>query len=229
MNQLIHQSNDRLFVTSLEIAEHFGKEHRNILQAIGMLQCSPEFAALNFQRSEYKAADGSLRPMHTITRDGFVFLCMGFTGAVAAQWKERYINAFNEMEAALRKSQVHPQQLALAREVGGLKDEVARLSQLDASNMQVIVNLQAREVTMQRVLIASQAHELKLTGKLARSQAWQNNRNQTLLVEMLSLEGKTNTQIAHAMGLTYVSVKMRVRHLRKIGRLPAPQQNLSLH
>lgn len=36
--------------------------------------------------------------MYEITRDRFVFLCMGFTGAAAAQWKERYINAFNQME-----------------------------------------------------------------------------------------------------------------------------------
>lgn len=36
-----------------------------------------------------------------ITRDGFVFLAMGFTGKEAAQWKEAYITAFNKMEAQL--------------------------------------------------------------------------------------------------------------------------------
>lgn len=39
----------------------------------------------------------------TITRDGFVFLAMGFTGKEAAQWKEAYIEAFNAMEAALQQ------------------------------------------------------------------------------------------------------------------------------
>ena len=37
-----------------------------------------------------------------MTRDGFSFLVMGFTGAKAAHWKEKYIEAFNAMEAELR-------------------------------------------------------------------------------------------------------------------------------
>lgn len=37
-----------------------------------------------------------------MTRDGFVFLVMGFTGKMAAKFKEAYIKAFNAMEAMLR-------------------------------------------------------------------------------------------------------------------------------
>ena len=40
--------------------------------------------------------------MYYITRDGFTFLAMGFTGKIAAKFKEAYINAFNEMENKLR-------------------------------------------------------------------------------------------------------------------------------
>ena len=36
-----------------------------------------------------------------MTRDGFSILCMGFTGNKAMEWKEKYINAFNEMESGL--------------------------------------------------------------------------------------------------------------------------------
>lgn len=39
--------------------------------------------------------------MYYIGKDGFVFLVMGFTGKVAAEFKEAYINAFNEMERKL--------------------------------------------------------------------------------------------------------------------------------
>ena len=39
-----------------------------------------------------------------MTRDGFTFLVMGFTGKVAAQFKEAYIEAFNEMEKAISTS-----------------------------------------------------------------------------------------------------------------------------
>lgn len=40
--------------------------------------------------------------MYYLTKDGFVILAMGFTGKVAAKFKEAYINAFNEMEERLR-------------------------------------------------------------------------------------------------------------------------------
>lgn len=39
--------------------------------------------------------------MFYLTRDGFTFLAMGFTGKVAVEFKETYINAFNEMEKAI--------------------------------------------------------------------------------------------------------------------------------
>lgn len=42
-----------------------------------------------------------------MTRDGFCFLVMGFDGPRAAEWKEAYIKAFNEMEIILRKDHAH--------------------------------------------------------------------------------------------------------------------------
>ena len=92
----------QITTTSLQIAEHFGKRHKNVMQAIANLECSPEFNRLNFQPVEYLDAKGEKRPCYRITRDGFVFLAMGFTGKEAAQWKEAYITAFNKMEAELR-------------------------------------------------------------------------------------------------------------------------------
>ena len=39
-----------------------------------------------------------------MTKDGFCFLAMGFTGKEAAKWKEAFINAFNQMEAIIKSS-----------------------------------------------------------------------------------------------------------------------------
>lgn len=39
--------------------------------------------------------------MYYLTRDGFTFPAMGFTGKIAARFKEACINAFNEMERKL--------------------------------------------------------------------------------------------------------------------------------
>ncbi|MDP2808664.1 MAG: Rha family transcriptional regulator [Rhodocyclaceae bacterium] len=90
-----------VLTTSLAVAEAFGKQHKNVLQAIEKLDCSEEFRRLNFQPSSYINEQGKSQPMIEMARDGFVFLCMGFTGAKAAAMKEAYIARFNEMEAAL--------------------------------------------------------------------------------------------------------------------------------
>lgn len=96
--QLVHLSNNRLVTTSLDISNHFGKKHKDVLRAIQEIDCSKEFNERNFAPISYTDSMNREKPAYEITRDGFVFLCMGFTGAAAAQWKERYINAFNQME-----------------------------------------------------------------------------------------------------------------------------------
>jgi Rha family phage regulatory protein len=93
--------NGAIKTTSLKIAEHFNKQHKNVLRSIQSLDCSPEFNRLNFELVESADAKGEKRPAYELTRDGFMFLAMGFTGKQAAQWKEAYILAFNRMEAEL--------------------------------------------------------------------------------------------------------------------------------
>lgn len=102
-NQLvsIHQDG-RLTTTSLIIANHFNKRHDDILKAVRNAECSEDFSLRNFAESKYKNERGREYPCYCITRDGFMFLAMGFTGREAAIWKERFINAFNEMEEKIR-------------------------------------------------------------------------------------------------------------------------------
>lgn len=88
-------------VTSLDIAETFGKEHRRVLQDIRDLKCSEEFRLRNFVQSNYVNEQGHKQPMFIMTRDGFTLLAMGYTGEKAMQFKEAYIRQFNAMEKAL--------------------------------------------------------------------------------------------------------------------------------
>ena len=60
-----------------------------------------EFSAL-FVLSNYKASNGKTNPMYLMNRDGFSLLAMGFTGKEALEWKLKYIDAFNKMEAKLK-------------------------------------------------------------------------------------------------------------------------------
>ena len=94
-------NNDRPVVSSRDIARVFEKEHKHIMEAIRKLDCSADFARSNFLPGSYKDAQNQERPEYLITRDGFSFLAMGFTGAKAAEFKEKYIAAFNAMEREL--------------------------------------------------------------------------------------------------------------------------------
>lgn len=106
---LVAVENEHAVTTSLRVAEVFGKEHYNVMKAIKSLDCSEEFRAVNFNASKIDYQNGNIKkqlPMYYITRDGFMFLVMGFTGKTAAKWKEAYIKAFNEMEAKIRAEQM---------------------------------------------------------------------------------------------------------------------------
>lgn len=87
--------------TSLDVAKHFRKQHKDVLKSIANLECSPEFTQRNFAPCTRPGYNNKPEPYFRMTRDGFTFLCMGFTGKEAARWKEAYINAFNKMEQAL--------------------------------------------------------------------------------------------------------------------------------
>lgn len=100
----------KVVVSSRDVAEKFGKRHDNVLRDIENLECSPEFGRLNFEESSYINKQNKLQPEVLMTRDGFTFLAMGFTGAKAAQFKEAYIAEFNRMEAELN-SKMNPEQL----------------------------------------------------------------------------------------------------------------------
>lgn len=104
--QLVLVNNGQVVTTSLKIAEIFGKQHKDVLRAIRELECSTVFKERNFALSFYirkLSNNGNKKdPMYYLTRDGFTFLAMGFTGKVAAKFKEDYIEAFNRMERTIR-------------------------------------------------------------------------------------------------------------------------------
>lgn len=82
--------------------QEFGKEHKNVLADIRSLDCSDDFNALNFQPVKYTDEKGEKRPMFLMTKDGFIFLVMGYRGKKAAAIKEAYIQRFNDTEQDLK-------------------------------------------------------------------------------------------------------------------------------
>ncbi len=99
--------NGQAVTSSLALANYFGKQHKNVFAKIQTLDCSPNFRRLNFKPTVYDRPNPSggapiSTPCYLLTRDGFFFVAMGFTGRRAAEFKEAYIAAFNAMEQRLR-------------------------------------------------------------------------------------------------------------------------------
>lgn len=106
--------------TSLQVAQFFGKRHRDVMRAIRSLTAEmPEDHARNFARMVHVVEIGSgasrKESAYRMTREGFMLLAMGFTGKEALRWKLAYIAAFNRMEAELQKPAQDPQRIQLAQ------------------------------------------------------------------------------------------------------------------
>ncbi|MGZ5055464.1 MAG: Rha family transcriptional regulator [Methylobacter sp.] len=106
---LVDIADGHTFTTSLKVAEHFQKQHKDVLKAIKKLlaDCLDSvFAERNFAPSKYQVIGGknSTRheEMYLLTEEGFALLAMGFTGKQALQWKIDFLTAFRSMETALK-------------------------------------------------------------------------------------------------------------------------------
>ena len=93
---------------STDISNFFEKPHNDVLKAIrAILSKLPEDRLGNFSQTVVTRTNPSggapiQSRAYRLTRDGFTFLAMGFTGEKAQVFKWAYIDAFNRMEEALR-------------------------------------------------------------------------------------------------------------------------------
>jgi anti-repressor protein len=103
MKELVFKGeSNQVLTNSLLVAEKFGKEHNKVIRDIQNLSCSDEFRAANFGVSSYISLQNKELPMYVMTKDGFSFLVMGYTGVKAGMFKEEYIKAFNKMEETIK-------------------------------------------------------------------------------------------------------------------------------
>lgn len=129
---MIFERKEQAVVSSRYIAERFGKRHQEVIYAIesrscdcngkGCKKCSnrgyqqlgilqeeinlKSHLSKMFIKSYYTDSMNRTQREYLMNRDGFALLAMGFTGKEALEWKLKYINAFNQMEAFIteRKS-----------------------------------------------------------------------------------------------------------------------------
>ncbi|ABK60394.1 phage antirepressor Ant [Clostridium novyi] len=137
MNKLVNVKNKdgQLVVTSRQIAGDFQKRHSHVVEAI-----ENKIKSLTTENSEVEISklfiptsfnhNGNEYKEYLLTRDGFTFIVMGFTGAKADAWKLKYIEAFNKMEKVLKTKQLSPmEQLKLQYEV--IEEHEEKLSSIE--------------------------------------------------------------------------------------------------
>lgn len=144
---ILSTQNGEPVASSRQIAENFGKEHRNVMRDVDSLKKD----VLNFEQMffETETPDSYGRPQRTylMNRDGFSLLVMGFTGKAALEWKLKYIQAFNEMEKKLAT----PQMPKLSKELQALfllDDRTQRQEQ----RLSALENTMTVDYDQQRVL-----------------------------------------------------------------------------
>lgn len=100
----LYERQGKAFCSSRQVADEFGKRHADVLRIIAEKftaseddELATQFCVTNFIESKYKDR-GKLYPEYLISRDGFSFIVMGFTGKKADRFKIAYISRFNQME-----------------------------------------------------------------------------------------------------------------------------------
>lgn len=139
-NLVIQSSQGRDVTTSLIVAQVFGKEHNKVCRDIENLSCSASFNAANFGVIEYTDSRGRVQKAYQMTKDGFSFLVMGYTGDKAGQFKEMFINEFNKREMMLKSDDY-----ILARSQEILQNRL-QLAEKELEQAQEKISLQANQI-----------------------------------------------------------------------------------
>lgn len=136
---IVREIDGEIMADSRDVAAFFGKRHEDVLRAIRSLSCSSDFTRRNFafrEEIQRHSTGASKATFAQMTKDGFAFLVMGFTGGKAAQFKEAYIAQFNAMESEIRQrgstfSHMIPQDLPSALRLAA--DQMERAKKAEAA------------------------------------------------------------------------------------------------
>ena len=109
-------------MTSLEIAELTGKQHKNVMQAIRNMEPAWEKVnGLKFQLVEYRDAKGELRPCYQLTKTECLYIATKFNDEARA----RLVLRWEELEMAdVRRKMADARCLPEPKKILALADEI---------------------------------------------------------------------------------------------------------
>lgn len=163
--------------TSLIVAQVFGKRNADVLRDVRNLHCSEDFKQRNFafmvEMKELPQGGAQKCEWCEMTKDGFSFLVMGYTGQKAGEFKENFITEFNKREALLKSDDyilMRSQQI-LTKRVEAQEQKIKQLTvikeqqqaQIEANAPRVRFS-QAVETSDRSILIGELAKILKQNG-----------------------------------------------------------------
>ena len=159
---LVYVADDgRAMTDSRKVGDLFGKRHDDVLKTIRQLDCSEEFRLRNFAETPYvHPQNGQTYPMFSMTKDGFTFLVMGYTGAKAAAFKERYIAAFNALEAEAVGKTLNLNDPAVLRSL--LMDQTDRVIGLEAD----LAEAAPKVAALERIALADKSLPITSAAKV---------------------------------------------------------------
>lgn len=225
MNDIILSTqNGEPVVSSRQIAESFGKEHKHVLDAVKNLVAENSAAKSMFYLSSFENR-GKKYPMYLMNRDGFSLLAMGFTGKEAVQWKLKYIAAFNAMEKQLAQRPPLSRSELMAQALIAAHDELehknAQIAELtpkgifadavSASKQSILVGELAKLLCQNGVDIGPNRlfDWLRANGYLIRRNGTDRNMPTQRAVEMGLFEIKEST-VVHSDGHTTINKTPKV-------------------
>lgn len=148
---VIQNSKGNDVTTSLIVADVFGKRNSDVLRDVRNLNCSESFRERNFAlmviMKQLPQGGSQKTEYYEMTKDGFSFLVMGYTGAKAGEFKEKFINEFNKREALLKNDDyilMRSQQILNKR----IEAQEEKIRQLESQNeqQQATIEIQTEEM-----------------------------------------------------------------------------------
>jgi len=177
MDNLVIMKDQQAVTSSLQVAETFNKNHRDVLRAVDDLKegVAQNWADLFYEDTYTHPQNKQQYRIIYMNRDGFTLLAMGFTGKKAMKFKLKYIEAFNKMESHIKIGgfkvpSTMAEALRLAadqqEQIEAMKPKVNYFDQIMASKSLMITTTIAKDYGMSAKTFNALLKKLKIQYKL---------------------------------------------------------------
>lgn len=155
-------------LTSMEVAEMVGKDHKNILRDIRGYNeelCQLKIEPSDFfTESTYQNSQNKTQPCYLVTKKGCEFIAHKLTGIKGTEFTAKYINRFHEMEEVIR-TQIPTGKELLALAVIEAQKTIDSLKQHNTKLIEDCERMKPKEIFADAV---ATSHTSILVGDLAK-------------------------------------------------------------